>query len=97
MLLKNVRRQPHHDHQRTKQVLIKNISSLRVHQSHSDLSQLTQSSNVSLYVSMVFVICVNTLFCLAVDYMIIPIFVLHAIRVEYFIISVRFNSFKNNF
>ena len=38
------------DHQRTKQVLIKNISSLWVHQSHSDLSQLTQNSNVSLYV-----------------------------------------------
>lgn len=50
MFLKNVRRQSHDNHQRTKQVLIKNISFLRVHQSHSDLSQLTQSSNVSLYV-----------------------------------------------
>lgn len=50
MLLKNVPRQSHHDHQGTKQVLIKNISSLWVHQSHSDMSQLTQSSNVSLYV-----------------------------------------------
>jgi len=50
MFLKNVRRQSQHDHQRTKQVLIKNISSLQVRQPHYDLSQLTQSSNVSLYV-----------------------------------------------
>ena len=50
MFLKDVRQQSSHDHQRTKQVLIKNILSLWVHQSHSDMSQLTQSSYVSLYV-----------------------------------------------
>ena len=50
MFLKNVRRQPQRPPTDKTSINQKHISSSWVHQSHSDLSQLTQSSNVSLYV-----------------------------------------------